>query len=560
MRTPDDWTLGIDFGTSFTVAAIHHDGRTEVLEIDGQQRFPSAVFLTEDGSILVGAAAERRGARSPDRLERTPKRYLDVGQPPIALGDRLVDVTSLVAAVLKVAWEEALRQHGGAAPDEVVLTHPAAWGPRRCGLLEEAARVAGIPSPRLLPEPEAAAIYLAGERAGGAPVTNGEYIAVYDLGGGTFDAAVLRRSEAGFSVVGDPLGDPRIGGEIFDDVLYRHLGQTGLPPDVWASLQNSDEDAWQHANREFRYRVRDAKESVSREATCPIYVPPPVGVELQVTREELENLIRKDLEKTLDVLEANIDQAGIGSSQLAAIYLVGGGSRTPLVGHLVRARFGRAETKGDPKQVVALGAARAGAAAVSAHESTPISDGPDVASSGETRAGTGSAGYALPDPALASPVPDGSGFPPKPFWRRSPVIASVVLLVLLIAGGVAGIAASGGTTTSTSTSTPTAASRVTTTLTSTSAASAGNATGIKNCGNNVFVRKTTTTCPFAEAVYGQYQSKYDATGQGNMTITAYSRGAGRSISTNCVASVQGGQKIVVCTNATSSLITFQQPS
>ena len=96
------WTLGIDFGTTFTVAAVHHNDRTEVLEIDGQQRFPSAVFLNEDGSVLVGASAERRGAAEPGRLERTPKRYLDVGQPPIALGGNLVDVTVLVAAVLRV--------------------------------------------------------------------------------------------------------------------------------------------------------------------------------------------------------------------------------------------------------------------------------------------------------------------------------------------------------------------------------------------------------------------------------------------------------------------------
>jgi hypothetical protein len=360
------WTLGIDYGTTYTVAATHQDDRTEVLNIDGQQRFPSAVFLEGETSIVVGAAAERRGAASPERLERTPKRYLDLGQPPIALGPNLISVTSLIASTLRVVWEEALRQHEGQPPRLVIITHPAGWATRRQALLEQAASEASIPGVRLMPEPDAAALYLASERAGGVPIGYGEHVAVYDLGGGTFDAALLRRSGSGFELAGEPGGDARIGGETFDDRLYRHLGQTGLEPAVWSQLQNSEDDAWRRADWEFRRSVREAKESVSRDSTSPVYLPEPIGRELLLTRKMVEDLVRDDIATTLNILATTIADGGIAVKDLSAVYLAGGSSRMPIVAHMVRERFGRADTKGDPKQVVALGAARAAAIQIEA--------------------------------------------------------------------------------------------------------------------------------------------------------------------------------------------------
>ena len=408
------WTLGIDFGTTFTVAAVHHRDRTEVLEIDGQRRFPSAVFLEEDGSVVVGTSAERRGAAAPERFERTPKRYLDVGQPPIALGGHLVDVIALVAAVLRVVREEAIRQYGEDPPPTVVLTHPAGWGARRRDLLQRAAAEAGMPDAKLMSEPEGAAMYLAAERAAGSPIGHGEHVAVYDLGGGTFDACLLRRTGAGFEIVGEPGGDPRIGGEVFDGRLYRRLGQTGLDPDDWSPLQSSDDPSWMRANWEFRRGVREAKEAVSRDSTSPVYVPAPVERELQVTRAQVEDLVRDDIRTTLDVLEATIEQGGAGADALSAVYLVGGSSRMPVVAGMVRERVGRADTKGDPKHVVALGAAQAGAAPVEVAKPVEVARPATV----------------LP-PARVAP-----GLKPR---RKIPVVAatlSVLALAVLVAGAL----------------------------------------------------------------------------------------------------------------------------
>jgi hypothetical protein len=260
--------------------------------------------------------------------------------------------------------EEAIRQYGEDPPPTVVLTHPAGWGARRRELFQRAAAEAGMPDAKLMSEPEAAAMYLAAERAAGSPIGHGERVAVYDLGGGTFDACLLRRTGAGFEIVGEPGGDPRIGGEVFDSRLYRQLGQAGLDPDDWTQLQASDDPSWMRANWEFRRGVREAKEAVSRDATSPVYVPQPVGRELQVTRAQVEDLVRDDITATLDVLEATTEQGDDGAGSLSAVYLVGGSSRMPVVASMVRERFGRADTKGDPKHVVALGAARAGAAPV----------------------------------------------------------------------------------------------------------------------------------------------------------------------------------------------------
>lgn len=125
---------------------------------------------------------------------------------------------------------------------------------------------------------------------------------MYDLGGGTFDAAVLQRVGADFALVGEPGGDPLIGGEAFDDKIYRRLGETGLPSDVWGTLQSSDDPEWLRANWQFRDAVREAKEAVSQDSVCPVYIPPPVGRELQLTRDEVEQLVREDITTTIEIL------------------------------------------------------------------------------------------------------------------------------------------------------------------------------------------------------------------------------------------------------------------
>jgi hypothetical protein len=350
------WALAIDFGTSFTAAAVSRAGHVEVLELDGARRIPSVVCLTEDGGILVGEAAENRAALDPDRVERTPKEYVRYGERTMVLADQQLSVAHVVGCVLRALWDEGLRQHSGTPPERLCLTHPASWSAQRQQLLLDAAADAGLPKPVLLPEPEAAALYLSSAAIGGAQVDDGGVVAVYDLGGGTFDAAVLRRTGDRFELLGEPMGKEALGGEVFDDRLYRRLGEAIDPAD-WEKLTNSPERKWRRANWDFLRQVRLAKEAVSKASAHPLFVSG-ANRDLQVTREEFESLIRDDIGVTLDIFQTTLDRAGVRPADLSALYLVGGSSRIPLVAALVRERFGKADTKGEPKTVVALGAAQ----------------------------------------------------------------------------------------------------------------------------------------------------------------------------------------------------------
>lgn len=350
------WILAIDFGTTNTCAAIAANGRVDVVEVGGGARMPSAVFLDEHGTLIVGAAAEAHVPVAPDRAERTPKKR--VGDTVMVLGDKPVRPVEAVAAVLSGIAAEAVRRSGGQPPTELRLTHPARWGSVRLAVLAEAARLAALPEPVFVPEPVAAALYFADER-----VSPGAYVAVYDLGGGTFDTAVLRRTPDGFEVAGPPGGSEHLGGELFDERLLAHLGErlAETKPEAWESLRFDSSRSWRKAAHDLRLEVRRAKEALSAQADYTIYIGAPVDVELLLTREEVERLIRPDIDATVDELLATVERAGLVPGDLAAVNIVGGSSRIPLVTRLVAERFGRVpDTWGDPKAAVVLGAASAG--------------------------------------------------------------------------------------------------------------------------------------------------------------------------------------------------------
>ena len=141
----EPWILGIDFGTTYTCAAVREGDQVRELHLDGSTRMPSAVLLDGE-NIVVGRAAESRAPLAPECFERTPKRYMQTCDEGILLGATYVPIAKLVGAVLRSVWQEALAQHGGRHPEETRLTHPAAWQADRRQLLLDAAAEAGIPS------------------------------------------------------------------------------------------------------------------------------------------------------------------------------------------------------------------------------------------------------------------------------------------------------------------------------------------------------------------------------------------------------------------------------
>src|SRR5262249_5469634 len=165
---------------------------------DGEVVEPSAVYLAPEGEFLIGEAAEQAGAQAPARLARGFKRRL--GDPtPLVVGGTPVPPTALLAAQLRSVVSRVERAEG-VPPESVVLTCPAIWGPYRREYFDEATKLAGLTGAVIVTEPEAAATHYAAERR----LSAGELVAVYDLGGGTFDTTILRARPAGMEVLRTP--------------------------------------------------------------------------------------------------------------------------------------------------------------------------------------------------------------------------------------------------------------------------------------------------------------------------------------------------------------------
>ena len=340
MTTPQQgFAIGIDLGTSNTVAVVRSpDGRTRPLLFDGQPILPSTVFVDESGRIHVGRDAQRMAQLDPARCEPNPKRRID--EQAVLLGDRELPVVTLLAALLKEIATKAVEAVGFLPP--AALTHPAAWGPTRRGVLLEAVKQAGWPPVKLVPEPIAAARYFAEVMRRPVPVSSA--LAVFDFGGGTLDVAVVRNDGNGFSVIGAG-GDERLGGLDLDEALVQHVGTLiGTQyPQIWQHLSQPTSTADRRYRRLFWEDVRGAKEMLSRSTNAPVPVP---GVDqaVHLTREELERLTTPLLERAVAATQATVGQAGLRPDQLSGLFLVGGSSRVPLVARLLHAKLGVAPT------------------------------------------------------------------------------------------------------------------------------------------------------------------------------------------------------------------------
>ncbi|GAA4726488.1 Hsp70 family protein [Phytohabitans rumicis] len=345
--------LGIDFGTSNTVAMVRAaDGRARPLLFDGSPLLPSAVYLNPDGRLLVGRDAERSARLDPARFEPNPKRRVDDGV--VLLGEQELSVPQVIAAVLRYIGAEAQRHLGGAC-EELRMTHPARWGERRRAVLVESARAAGLPTPRLVVEPVAAASYYTAVLGSAMPV--GRALAIYDLGGGTFDATVVRRTPTGFDVLAE-FGLSDLGGLDFDQALVEHLGRgySDSRTTLWNSLV-SPADPGQRRQRALLYDdVRGAKEMLSRTTSADVHLPA-LDISAHITRDEFDALIRRYLIQTVHCLAQTITAARLAPSDLVGIFLVGGSSRIPLAAHLLHTELGVAPTTLEqPETVVAEGA------------------------------------------------------------------------------------------------------------------------------------------------------------------------------------------------------------
>src|SRR5690349_3215352 len=309
--------LGVDLGTTWTAAAVRRGDAVEVLRLGGRRpEIPSVIFLPASGPVLVGEPAARRGEEQPGRLAREFKRR--VGDPvPLLVGGSPDPAHALLARQLEHGLAVAAASEQG-PPGSVVLTCPANWGPYKRDLLEQAARLADAPPVVLRSEPEAAAIsYAAGEH-----MADGDVVAVYDLGG-TFDAAVLRRTASGFELLGTPEGIEQLGGADFDEAVFDHVIRV-LPAD---RLAGDDPELLAALNR-LRRDCVDAKEALSfdTEVMVPVALPG-LHTRVRLTRREFETMISPALEETVRALGRALRSASVSPDGLRVVLLAGGSSR-----------------------------------------------------------------------------------------------------------------------------------------------------------------------------------------------------------------------------------------
>ncbi len=353
-------SIGIDLGTTHSLVATVRDGRPAVLpDVQGRYLLPSAVHYSADGSVLTGYEALARAPQDPLNTLLSVKRMMGRGLADVrGLGRQLpyrfvegegmpmIDTVAgprspvaVSAIILRQLQERATALLGGAV-DGAVVTVPAYFDDAQRQATRDAARLAGLPVLRLLNEPTAAAVAY-GLDGGGEGV-----IAVFDLGGGTFDISILRLHRGVFEVLAIG-GDSALGGDDFDRAVAEWVLQQAGVHDPLTPVQYREVLS---VARSVREQLSDAMQAT---ASCPA-----IGWQGLVTRAGLESLLAPLVDQALRACRRTLRDSGLAEADIRHVVMVGGVTRTPLVRQRVGDFFGTPPLVDiDPDQVVAMGAA-----------------------------------------------------------------------------------------------------------------------------------------------------------------------------------------------------------
>ncbi|HET9117021.1 MAG TPA: Hsp70 family protein, partial [Pseudonocardiaceae bacterium] len=345
------YSLGVDLGTTFIAAATATATRVTMSKLGDQSVvIPATVYLRQDGALVTGEDASVHAVSNPDRIGIELKRRL--GNPtPVELGGQPYNVTALLGAVLQDVIQKVIDTKGD-PPEQLMLTHPANWGAFRRTLFEEVPQFAGLTTPPMVTEPEAVAAHYATSRT----LTDGATMAVYDLGGGTFDAAILGTRSGGIEILGSPEGIDQLGGVDFDEAILSYVNH--VTDGALSRLDLRDPQAGTALSR-LRRDCMLAKEALSTqtETVIPVFLPDR-QFDVQFTRSAFEEMVRGPIESTIGALIRTLESAQVKPAELSAVLLVGGSARIPLIARMVSAKLGRPTVVDkNPQCAVALGAA-----------------------------------------------------------------------------------------------------------------------------------------------------------------------------------------------------------
>jgi len=345
-----DVIVGIDLGTTNSEVAVVQDGKPRVIDVDGDPILPSVVGLSDDGKLLVGRPARNQYVVAPERTVKSVKRKM--GQDvKVSLGDQQFRPQEISAMILK-KLKDAAEKDLGQPVTKAVVTVPAYFNDSQRQATREAGALAGLDVVRILNEPTAAALTYNPDQS------SHEKFLVYDLGGGTFDVSIVQ-AEAGVFEVLSSHGDTQLGGDDFDDLLLNHIAdeflklfQVDLRENVTskARLLRAAENAKKHLSDHPFARVEE--EFIAEKDGVPLHL------NLEVARDEFEELISPLIARTMDCVQKALDDAKLTAAEVQRVVLVGGSTRTPMIARLLEQRLNQpAHKEVHPDLCVALGAA-----------------------------------------------------------------------------------------------------------------------------------------------------------------------------------------------------------
>ncbi|MES2045245.1 MAG: molecular chaperone DnaK [Pseudomonadota bacterium] len=367
--------IGIDLGTTNSCVSVMEGGKPKVIEnAEGARTTPSIVAFAKDGERLVGQPAKRQAVTNPENTVFAVKRLIgrrfddpitkkDTELVPYHIvkgsnGDAWVQAggkdysPSQISAFTLQKMKETAESYLGETVTQAVITVPAYFNDAQRQATKDAGQIAGLEVLRIINEPTAAAL------AYGLDKQDGKTIAVYDLGGGTFDISVLEIGDGVFEVKATN-GDTFLGGEDFDDKLLRFLAED------FKKAEGIDLTKDKLALQRLKEAAEKAKIELSSAATTEVNLPfitadqnGPKHLVKTITRADLERLVEDLIQRTLEPCRKALADAGVKAADIAEVVLVGGMTRMPKVRQIVKEFFGKEPHSGvNPDEVVAMGAA-----------------------------------------------------------------------------------------------------------------------------------------------------------------------------------------------------------
>ncbi|HVZ40196.1 MAG TPA: molecular chaperone DnaK [Candidatus Kapabacteria bacterium] len=370
--------IGIDLGTTNSVVAVMEGTTPTVIpNSEGARTTPSVVGFTKSGDRLVGQAAKRQAVTNPTNTIFSIKRFMGRTEPEVReeekmvpyevvagennsvrvrIDDRMYSPPEISAMILQ-KMKQTAEDYLGQKVTEAVITVPAYFNDSQRQATKDAGEIAGLAVKRIINEPTAAALAYGLDKEG-----KHEKIAVYDLGGGTFDISILELGDGVFEVKSTN-GDTHLGGDNFDQRLVDFLADEFKKSDG-IDLRN-DPMALQRLKEAAEKAKMELSQMMQTDVNLPFITATQEGpkhLNIAVTRAKFEQLCEDLFRRTLDPCHQALKDAGLNPSQIDEVILVGGSTRIPKIQQLVREFFGKEPNKGvNPDEVVAIGAAIQGA-------------------------------------------------------------------------------------------------------------------------------------------------------------------------------------------------------